>query len=171
MPPEFQELDAVFGVPDDRSRYLDFLPPIYEEQPFLGQFLLAFEGILAPIEQTVDNFDIYLDANTTPKDFLDRLAYWLGLSLDEKWPEEKRRAVVSEAAELFRRRGTRWSLIRHLEIYAGLTPEVEESTDRPHHFKVTLRVPKKWEGDRETVERIIQVNKPAHTTFDLEIKS
>lgn len=169
-PPEFQELDPLFGIPGDRSRYLDFLPPIYEEQPFLGQFLLAFEGVLAPIEQTVDNFDLYLDAKTTPSDFLYRLAYWLGLSLDEKWPEEKRRAVVAEAAELFRRRGTRWSLTRHLEIYTELTAEIEESKEQPHHFTVSLRVPKAWEGDRETVERIIQANKPAHTTYDLEIK-
>lgn len=167
--PEPTERDPLFGVPADRSRYLDFLPPIYEGEPFLGRFLLAFEGLLTPIEQTVDNFDLYLDPGTTPSSFLEQLAYWLGLSLDEKWSDEKRRAVVSEAAELHRRRGTAWSLRRHLEIYTGVTPEITESKEQPHHFEVSLRVPRGAEVDRDTVDRIIRSNKPAHTSYDLEI--
>ncbi|MHB1295104.1 MAG: FHA domain-containing protein [Anaerolineae bacterium] len=161
--------DSRFGLPEDASRYMQYLPPIYQVEPFLGRFLLAFEGILAPIEQTVDNMDLYLSPRTVPAFFLDRLADWLGLVLDEKWPLEKRRAVLAEAAELYRMRGTRRGLARHVELYAGVAPEIDEPQDQPFHFCVRLQLPPGHDVDRATLERIILANKPAHTTFALEI--
>lgn len=161
--------DEVFGLREERSRYLDYLPPIYEDDAFLGQFLLAFEGVFTPIEQMVDNFDLYLDPHTAPEFFLDQLAAWIGLTLDEKWPSEQRRALLAEAAELYRRRGTRWSLSRHLEIYAGVTPDITEPEDQPHHFYVELRAPRGQHVNRATIDRIIRVNTPAHATYSFEI--
>jgi phage tail-like protein len=159
-----------WGVPSDGSRYLRYLPPIYREDPFLGHFLQAFEEILVPIEQTVDNFDLYLDPYATPAFFLGQLAAWLDLTLDEKWPLDKRRQLVAEAAELYRRRGTHWSLSRFLEIYTGVVPQIVESEDQPHLFSVVLRLPAGSRNvDRATVERIIEVSKPAHTVYTLEI--
>lgn len=161
--------DEAFGLPADRSRYLQHLPPIYRDDAFLGRFLLAFEGLLAPIEQTVDHFELYLSPHTAPAFFLDQMARWLGMTLDEKWPLAKRRAVLSEAAELYRRRGTRWSLSRHIEIYADVAPEIVEPEDLPFHFQVILRLPPGRVIDRAAVERIIEANKPAHTTYELRI--
>ncbi|MHB0858029.1 MAG: FHA domain-containing protein [Anaerolineae bacterium] len=161
--------DRHFGLPQDTSRYMQYLPPIFQVEPFLGRFLLAFEGILAPIEQTVDNIDLYLAPRTTPEFFLDRLAGWVGLALDEKWPFEKRRALLAEAADLYRLRGTRRGLVRHIEIYAGIAPEVDEPQEQPFHFSVRLSLPPGQSVDRATLERIILANKPAHTTFALEI--
>ncbi len=159
-----------WGVPSDGSRYLHYLPPIYREDPFLGHFLLAFEEIFIPIEQSVDNFDLYLDPYTTPAFFLGQLAAWLDLTLDEKWPLDKRRQLVAEAAELYRRRGTHWSLSRFLEIYTGVIPQIVESEDQPYLFSVVLRLPAGSRNvDRATVERIIEVSKPAHTIYNLEI--
>ncbi|HOG46166.1 MAG TPA: phage tail protein [Anaerolineae bacterium] len=162
--------DDAFGLPPDRSRYLRYLPPIFEDDPFLGRFLLAFEGILAPIEQTVAGFDLYLDPHTAPSFFLDQMARWLGLTLDEKWPLAKRRAVLAEAAELYRRRGTRWGLSRHIEIYCDSAPEIIEPEDRPCHFQVILRLPQGLAVDRTAIERIIEANKPAHATYELQIE-
>ncbi len=161
--------DEAIGLPDDHSRYLQFLPPIYSEDSFLGKFLLAFEGVLTPIEQMVDNFDQYLDPRTAPAYFLDQLAAWLDLTLDEKWPLDKRRRIVDEAAELYRRRGTCWGLSRHLEIYSGITPEIREPENQPHHFEVVIRAAKGTPLDRGTLDRIILANKPAHTTYKLEV--
>jgi phage tail-like protein len=167
--------DPAFGLLPESSRYLQYLPPIYAEAPidskdqFLILFLRAFEGVLTPIEQIIDNFDLYLDAQTAPLFFLDQLAAWLGLTLDEKWPEAKRRTMVAEAARLYERRGTRWSLSRHLEIYTGVRPEIIEPESQPHHFEVVLRLPAGHPADRATMERIIQANKPAHTTYSLQI--
>lgn len=164
------EYDKAFGLLRDRSRYLQYLPPIYEDHAFLGLFLLAFEGVLLPVEQAVDNFDLYLQPRTTPLLFLDQLASWLGTTLDEKWPENKRRLVVAEAAHLFRSRGTRRGLSRHLQIYTDVVPEISEPADKPHHFHVLLCPPRGVDLDRPTVERIIEANKPAHATYTLEIR-
>lgn len=163
--------DDAFGLDGYQSRYLQYLPPIYGEHPFLSDFLLAFEGVLAPVEQIVDHFDLYLDPRTAPSFFLEQLARWLALTLDEKWPLAKRRAVLAEAAELYHRRGTRWSLSRYLEIYTGATPQIVEPEDQPHLFSVVLRVPAHQSVDRATVERIIEASKPAHTRYTLEIFS
>lgn len=161
--------DDAFGLPQDASCYLQHLPPIYRSDPFLGRFLLAFEGVLAPIEQTVNNMDLYLSPRTAPVFFLDQLARWLGMALDEKWPPAKRRTVLAEAAELYRRRGTRRGLSRYIEIYADIAPEIIEPEDQPFHFQVILRLPPGHTADRIAVERIIEANKPAHTTYDLQI--
>jgi phage tail-like protein len=163
--------DRSLGIPKDQSRYLEHLPPVFSENAFLGQFLLAFEGILAPIEQTVDHFDMYLDPNTAGEGHLGRLASWLGLTLDEKWPSDKQRAVIAEAAELYQRRGTRAGLSRLIEIYGEVSPEITEPKDTPHHFEVKLRLAKKSEVDQKSLARIIEANKPAHTTYTLEIVS
>jgi phage tail-like protein len=165
-----ERYDAFFGLPKDESRYVRFLPPLYSGLPFLGSFLLAFEAVLTPIEQIVDHFDLYLDPGTSPERFLDQLARWLGLTLDEKWPPEKRRAVLKESAELYRRRGTRWGLSRHIEIYAGVPPKITEPKNRPHHFKVSIKLPKSARVEEETLRRIVAANKPAHATYELEVK-
>jgi phage tail-like protein len=161
--------DEAIGLSDDHSRYLQYLPPIYSEDRFLGKFLLAFEGILLPIEQMVDNFDQYLDPLTAPEYFLDQIAAWLDLTLDEKWPLEKRRRLVNEAAELYRKRGTRAGLSRHLEIYSGVAPEIRESESKPHHFEVLIKATKDTRLDRATLDRIILANMPAHATYGLEV--
>jgi phage tail-like protein len=172
-PPERDDglplFDEIMGIPPDRSRYLDHLPPFFSESPFLGQFLLSFEGLMVPIEQIVDNFDLYLNPDTTLAFFLEQLATWLGLTLDEKWPVEKQRAVVAEAAELYRLRGTRAGLTRFLEIYGEVTPTIKEPKRKPNHFDVVLEIPKRKRLDRATIERIIEANKPAHATYSLEI--
>jgi phage tail-like protein len=171
-PEDILSIDAqLFGLPLDESRYLQYLPPFFQEEDLLGRFLLAFEGIFVPIEQTVDNFDLYLDPVTTPAHFLSQLASWLNLTLDENWPLDKRRTLTAEAAELYRRRGTHWSLCRHLEIYTDLSPEISEPAERPHHFNVLLRVPAGRTVNRATVERIIEANRPANTTYSLDIKA
>src|SRR4030067_808338 len=84
-------LDEVFGTPTDESRYLQSLPPIYQDQPFLGRFLLASAAVLTPIEQIVDNFDLYLDPAEAPPFFLNELAAWLGASPGGKRASGNRR--------------------------------------------------------------------------------
>ena len=98
------------GVPSDRSSYLNYLPGIYRESHFLGRFLLIFESILGPIERTVDNLPYYFDPELTPPECVAWLGSWLGLVLDERWPEERRRGLIGSAVELYQWRGTRRGL-------------------------------------------------------------
>lgn len=109
-----------------KSRYLDYLPAIYQEDPFLGQFLLPFEEVLTGFEDLLSTIDRYFAPAVTDPDFLPWLATWIALVLDEEWDEAKRRRLIGEAVKLYRLRGTVQGLKRYLEIYAGLVPEIRE---------------------------------------------
>lgn len=173
-----------------QSSYLEYLPALYRDDKFMAQFLLIFESILKPIENTVDNLALYFDPMITPEALLSWLASWLDMTLDPTWPEEKRRQLVRSASELYRWRGTKRGLAEFLKIYTGRTPEISEyipgmrldsetklgvdtklgSSGQGHHFTVTLE----HDGDSEininTVRAIIEAQKPAHTAYTLEIR-
>ena len=158
------------------SSYLKFLPAIYSNDDFLGRFLLIFESILGPIDRTVGNLHYYFDAQMAPPEMLPWLASWLGLALDERWPEEQRRALLLAAVELYQWRGTRRGLSEFLRLYTGFTPEITEHgvgrrgvTADAFKFTVRLRVPDPSQVERAVVEAIIEAEKPAHTGYTLEI--
>ncbi len=78
------------GIPTDQSTYLKYLPPLYADDDFIGRFLLIFENILNPVSRTIDNLHHSFDPRLTPPEVLPWLSAWIGLALDERWPEEKR---------------------------------------------------------------------------------
>ena len=103
------------------------LPAIYQENPMAMQLVSAFDDILAPAISSLDNMPAYLDPALTPEDFLGWLAGWVGVLLDEKWPEPRRRAFVAVAAELYRKRGTARGLEAQIRIFTAGEVEVIES--------------------------------------------
>jgi phage tail-like protein len=109
-----------------KSRYLEYLPAIYHDDPFLGQLLLPFEKVLTGIEDLLSTIDRYFAPALTDREFLPWLATWVALVLDEEWDEAKRRRLIGEAVGLYRKRGTVQGLKRYLEIYTGLEPDIRE---------------------------------------------
>lgn len=152
------------------SRYLRYLPGIYHTS-FMKRFLALFESIYAPIEWNVDNFDLFLHPATAPADFLPWLANWFDITFDQSWDESKRRALLQEAHQIYARRGTGWALSCILEIYTGVTPEIDDVSDNlePFTFTVTLPVPES-EVNAALVSQLINAHKPAHTSYTLRFK-
>ena len=173
-----------------QSSYLEYLPALFQDDEFMGQFLLIFENILKPVENTVDNLALYFSPLMTPEPLLPWLASWVDLTLDPTWPEERRRELVKSAAELYRWRGTKRGLSEYLRIYTGSVPEISEyipgmrldqdtelgintrlgSSGTGHHFTVTLELDESSEIDVNTVKAIIETQKPAHTVYTLQIR-
>lgn len=173
------------------SRLLDYLPASYRDDALMGQFLLIFESILTPIENTVDNLALYFDPRITPESVLPWLASWVDLALDPTWPLERRRELVRNAADLYRWRGTRRGLSEYLRIYTGMIPTILEyipgmildaktqlgvntllgSSGTGHHFTVILEIPENSRIDAKIVRNIIESQKPAHTIYTLEIRT
>lgn len=136
------------------SRYLEHLPAVFHEEPFLGRFLLAFERVLTglpsqvadppglaipdAIEQVVDQIAALIDPVTTRSEFLPWLAGWVATSLHEEWSEAMRRRFLVHVVPLYRHRGTAYALKTLLEIY--LDPEAEEATRR-HRVEVLETAP------------------------------
>lgn len=172
-----------------QSRLLDYLPSVYREDKMMNQFLLIFESILNPIENTVDNMALYFDPRLTPESILPWLASWVDITLDPQWPLERRRELVSKASELYRWRGTRRGLSEYLRIYTGKTPQIIEyipgmildketelgvntvlgSSGTGHHFTVILDLDESDNIDQKVIRRIIEQQKPAHTDYTLQI--
>jgi phage tail-like protein len=93
---------------------------------FMQRFLAPAEGMLHQLDEQSALRAILLDPDATPQETLAWLAGFAGLVLDRRWPEEARRQLVAEAYTLFRRRGTKESLLRLLEIYLGRPPVIVE---------------------------------------------
>jgi phage tail-like protein len=94
---------------------------------FIHRYLAPAEGVLHQLDQQSALRAILVDPHTTPQEALAWLASFAGLVLDRRWPEDARRQLVAEAYTLFRRRGTKDSLLRILEIYLGRPPVIVET--------------------------------------------
>ena len=145
------------------GRYLRYLPRVYQERDeVMGRFLMLFESFWAPIEGQVDNIPYYFDPDFTPLKLLPWLASWVDLTLDDHWPEAKRRQLLKAAVSLYRKRGTKRGLQEYLEIYTGAQVQISEhgahnfllgpdarlglgvalgTLNRPHTFTVTVYLP------------------------------
>lgn len=94
---------------------------------FLERFCSALDGVLAPVLETLDALEAYVDPDLVPADFLPWMRRWVGLADDLGFSEAASRAFVREAAELYRWHGTERSLRRFVELYSEGEVEVSEN--------------------------------------------
>lgn len=178
------------------TNYLNFLPEIYQQSDFLGRFLSIFEQAFDPTMQTLDNFWAYLDPLTAPKSLLPFLAEWVAWPMNPNWPLKQQRKLIRYAVEIYQWRGTRRGLQLALSLVTGL-PEDDQHIDiaeeaqtdfvlgritladtpslgggRAFHFSVVLRpdsADQRVQLDETIIRAIIEQEKPAFCTYDLEI--
>ncbi len=180
------------------SRYLDHLPAAFQDDPFLGKFLLAFERVLSGrpepdpgglpmtpgpgLEQILDRIETYFDPAQTPPDFLPWLAGWVATSLREDWDTTTRRRFLAHVVPLYQRRGTKQALQQLLQIYLdpGNDPpatsvDIVDSDPAfpPRYFQVRFTVSERdahvLARRAEVATAIVDREKPAHTFYGLHI--
>src|SRR5580693_7599811 len=81
------------------------MPAIYQEDPATMRWTAGLDDVLAPVISTIDCLGAYLDPLLAPEDFVLWLADWFGLTLDENWPVDRRRAAVATSVALYRQSG------------------------------------------------------------------
>lgn len=104
-----------------------YLPAAFGADPisagFLDRLLGVFDRGLRDLEAKVDDQAALFDPRSTPagpgKDMLSWLATWIGVTLDRRWPEARRRRLVRAAAKLFACRGTWPGLRGTLLLFLG----------------------------------------------------
>lgn len=152
-------------------------------EPFGTRFISALDTVLAPVLATLDNMESYFDAGTTPEDFLAWLGEWVAASVDAGWPEDRRRAFVGQAAELYRRRGTAAGLRDHVQIHTGGIVEIVENGASSWSAKPEGKLPGSPEPvvvirvtvddpdaiDKTKLEAMVHASKPAHVVHRLEV--
>lgn len=159
------------------------LPALYHEDDFAQRFLSGFDEVLSAVFCTLDNIDVYVDPSLAPADFVAWLAGWMGIALDENWPLERQRALVAQAGELYRWRGTAKGLTALVALYAGSEPEIEESGGvawspvpgaaipgrAEPQLTVRLRVPSSGQVNHARLDALVAAAKPAHVPHRVEI--
>lgn len=170
------------SVDQPASSYLQYLPAVFHEDPFVGRFLLAFETMLSGpgaagqpgLEELIGALPFAFDPATTPEEFLPWLAGWVALSLRADWDVATKRAFIQEIVPLYRLRGTQAGLQRMLEIYTRETVTIDDVFEDPAHFfqvKLTLSDPdpERLRRKQEIARAIIDQEKPAHTFYALKV--
>ena len=152
----------------------------------LHALLAVMEDLHAPSEATLDELETYVDPYRTPDRFVPYLARWV--DLDRLLPEStedtdgpphfpsglgRLRELVAVAAFLSKWRGTRRGLLAFLETATGIdgfqireqAPGTHEE-HRPYHLDI--QVPPDAAAYRELIEQIVEMEKPAYVTYELQ---
>ena len=159
------------------------LPSMYLEDSLVQRLTAALDEVLAPIFSSLDNLGAYLDPDLAPDDFLQWLGGWVGMALDESWPVERRRAVLAQAVDLYRVRGTVLGLEAHLRLLTGAEVEIQETggtawstsadAEPPGspHFALQVRVRAAGAAglDAARLDALVTAAKPAHVVHRVEL--
>lgn len=149
------------------SELLQYLPAIYQEDPFLGRFLSAFEKLLVGrrdgvdytdaevqallpdrpdaahvrgLEEQIADLSALFDPLRTPADFLPWLAQWTAFTLRADLDLARQRQFTSRVIQLYRRRGTKRNLQELLQIFTVGLPDIIESDTTEMQVGVHSRV-------------------------------
>ena len=121
-----------------RLSYLRYLPAVYQEEEasreFLERFLSIFETVFSDLESTIDVIPEVFDPEHTPKEFLDWLAQWLDLGIEEDWSADVKRELIRNASSLYQKKGRPDGLADFIEIVTGRRPLIQESFEMERPF-------------------------------------
>lgn len=159
------------------------LPAVYQEDEFLQRFVQAFDAAFAPLFLTLDTLECYVDPELAPPDFLDWLAEWVGIEIDDTWSVERRREIIAGAAALHRRRGTPAGVVDAVRLAVGGRVEVTENgastwSAQPGAalpgsatpvLRVVVHVPDAAAVDGVRLDRAVTAVKPAHVAHTIDV--
>jgi phage tail-like protein len=167
------------------------LPAIFQRavQPGnpLSAILDVMEAMHSPPECVLQDLAVTFDPHRTPDAFVPYLASWVDLEVLLDVPHfegasatlstgvGRLRELAATAATLSRWRGTRKGLSLFLETATGMKgfevdEEVrEEGKIKPFHLRITA--PGELIAHRMLIQRIIELEKPAYVTYQLEFGS
>ncbi len=159
------------------------LPGVLQEDEFLVRFLDAFDEALAPIFLTLDALGAYVDPELAPADFLDWVAGWVGVSMDETTPVDRRREIVAGAVTMHTRRGTVAGIAAAVRMVTGGEVEVTDNggaafsgehggtlPGRPGaRLQVRVHAAPGTRVDEARISALVAAVKPAHVPHEVKV--
>lgn len=209
------------------SEYLRHLPQVLQApsprtgRSFLGEFLKIFEALLSgrsdaatgsgrivSLQERVERFAEYLDPSLVPlnaaggatlsSDFLNYLASWVALTLDQNWDMTRKRTWLSQIVPLYKRRGTLVGIQTYLSMFVGNQVTVDEppggfvvaqsstvgedtfiAGGPAYYFRVRIAYAfgsapfdfNVWNNLWTGARAIVDLEKPAHTYYTLDART
>lgn len=169
------------------------LPQVFrsslDEGGVLAVLIEAMARQHAPSEAVLDQLDARFDPCRTDDRFVPLLARWVDLdrlfvqsAADGSAPAHgevistgigRLRELVARAADLSQWRGTRRGLLAFLETATGaqgfhIDEQVAGDGGEPRPFHMCVHVPAGLAEHRVLIERIVEFEKPAYVTYDID---
>ena len=175
-----------------RAQIKRLLPAVFQRVAEDGTPLIAaldvMQAMHAPVETTLGQLESIFDPRRTPKEFVPFLAGWVDLSLllDATGTGGstsamslssvgigRLRELTATAAKLSEWRGTRKGLQLFLQTATGMSGFVIDEHPaglggRVKPFHIRVKAPLELSEHRPLIERIIELEKPAYVTYELE---
>ncbi len=176
----------MLGLGDDHASGTEGVPDL--------QALRGLEESIAQIHRYFEPGAALADDDRAPSEFLPWLAGFLALTLRDDWDDQRRRDLIAQASRLYRLRGTKRGLQEIAKLYTlhdltideisiGFQIGVHSTIDKdtildggaPFFFRVRVPIatpdPKALKEITELAQAIIELQKPAHTYFRLELET
>ena len=159
------------------------LPALLQGDDLAQRLAAAFDDGLAPVISALDNLECYFNPALAPDDFVEWVAGWVGVAVDENWPTERRREMVARAADLFRRCGTVGGLAELVALQTGAEVEVVDNggvawspvpggpLPGSSHPSVTVRLRASDPGalNMARLDAVVTAARPAHVPHRIEV--
>jgi phage tail-like protein len=117
-----------------RDSWVKYLPAIYQEddesRSFLSRFLAIAQTSFEDFDETIDDIWKLFDPASAPANWFAWLAAWLALPVEPSWSDAQKRAVLKNAGEQYRLRGTIKGLEQLILDYADVKARLFE------HFRL-----------------------------------
>lgn len=110
------------------DNFMQTFPEVYREKnSFFHRYLSIFSSMYQDFQEKLDNRGELLPVETAPLGLLELYAKWMGIDVNGGYlGEETLRALLKEAPELLRRKGTRYCMERICDILLGEIPVIAE---------------------------------------------
>jgi phage tail-like protein len=175
------------------EQVLTGLPDVPDHEAVPG---LGLDEIIASMSTLFDpqaSWDAILPEQERQKEFLQWLAGWVALGLRADWTDAQKREFLAKVVSLYRTRGTEKNLVELLRIYTIFSPIISGTEENefqiglhstigvdtfingttPHFFRVSVTMPNPdpstLRRQREIATALIDLQKPAHTDYELKI--
>ncbi|MEU9255925.1 phage tail protein [Streptomyces sp. NPDC048270] len=162
---------------------VQLLPSVYQDDPFSVRLTAGWDEVIAPVINTLDCLDSYIDPRLAPEDFLVWLADRMGTQLNEDWPLDRKRAATAHAVQGHRTRGTVEGLRERIALATGgqvelwdaggvftsPTPETSFPEGLPSVAVVRVTVEREQDGDPIDLEALVRECVPAHVPYRMEV--
>jgi phage tail-like protein len=125
------EAPGVLGdmwIQNPGDNFMQTFPEVYQDEGgFFHRYMSVFSSIYADVQKEIDGMGRYMDVDEAPAKMLPILAGWLGLRVENDFPDEAvLRRLLKEVYQLNKMKGTRWAVERLAEIVLGEEVQVIE---------------------------------------------